>query len=53
MCGYPIALRLAEVVSLASPIPVVKWAQGRAVYRTDLIVRADAAYRGLEDGFSG
>ena len=31
MCGYPIALRLAEVVPLASPIPVVKWAKGRAV----------------------
>lgn len=31
MCGYPIALRLAAVVPLASPIPVVKWAKGRAV----------------------
>ena len=31
MCGYPIALRLAVVVPLASPIPVVKWAKGRAV----------------------
>ncbi len=53
MCGYPIALRLAEVVPLASLIPAVEWAQGRAVYRTDLTVRADAAYRRLEDGFSG
>ncbi len=53
MCGYPIALRLAAVVPLASPIPAVDWAQGRAVYRTDLIVRADAPYRRLEDSFAG
>ena len=53
MCGYPIALQLAEVVPLAAPIPAVDWAQGRAVYRSDLIVRADAPYRRLEDSFSG
>ena len=53
MCGYPIALRLAPVVPLAAPIPSTPWAQGRAVYRTDLIVRADAPYRCLEDTFGG
>ncbi len=53
MCGYPIALQLAEVVPLAAPIPAVDWARGRAVYRSDLIVRADAPYRRLEDSFSG
>jgi ABC-type phosphate/phosphonate transport system substrate-binding protein len=51
MCGYPIALRLAAVVPLAAPIPTAPWAAGRAVYRTDLIVRADAPYRTLEDTF--
>ncbi|HET9330318.1 MAG TPA: PhnD/SsuA/transferrin family substrate-binding protein [Steroidobacteraceae bacterium] len=53
MCGYPIALGLAPVVPLAAPIPAADWAGGRAVYRTDLIVRADAPYRSLEDTFGG
>jgi len=53
MCGYPIALKLAPVVPLAAPIPRAPWAQGRAVYRTDLIVRADTPYRTLEDTFGG
>jgi ABC-type phosphate/phosphonate transport system substrate-binding protein len=53
MCGYPIALRLAPVVPLAAPIPSAPWAEGRAVYRTDLIVREDAPYRTLEDTFGG
>ena len=51
MCGYPIALNLAPVVPIAAPIPRAPWAAGRAVYRTDLIVRADAPYRTLQDTF--
>lgn len=51
MCGYPIALRLAPVQPIASPIPRAPWAQRRAVYRTDLIVREDAPYGRLEDTF--
>jgi len=31
----------------------VKWAEGGAVYRTDLIVREDAPYRTLGDTFGG
>jgi len=53
MCGYPIALRLAPVVPIASPIPRADWAGGRAVYRSDLIVRADAPHATLEDTFGG
>lgn len=53
MCGYPIALKLAPVIPLAAPIPRVGWANGRAVYRSDLIVRHDAPYRTLEDTFGG
>ncbi len=53
MCGYPIALELAPVVPIAAPRPRADWAQGRAVYRTDLIVRRDAPYRCLEDTFGG
>ena len=53
MCGYPIALKLAPVVPIAAPIPRADWAEGRAVYRSDLIVRADAPYAKLEDTFDG
>jgi ABC-type phosphate/phosphonate transport system substrate-binding protein len=53
MCGYPIALGLADVVPIAAPVPRAAWAAGRPVYRSDLIVRADAAFRTLEDTFGG
>lgn len=53
MCGYPIALRMADVVPIAAPIPRADWAGGRAVYRSDLIVRADSPFRTLEDTFGG
>ena len=51
MCGYPIALRLTDVIPIAAPIPRAAWAAGRAVYRSDLIVRADSPFRTLEDTF--
>lgn len=51
MCGYPIALGLSPVVPIAAPVPSAPWAAGRAVYRTDLIVRRDAPFRTLEDSF--
>jgi ABC-type phosphate/phosphonate transport system substrate-binding protein len=51
MCGYPIALRIADVQPIAAPIPALPWAAGRAVYRTDLIVRADSPFGRLEDTF--
>jgi ABC-type phosphate/phosphonate transport system substrate-binding protein len=53
MCGYPIALRLADIVPIAAPIPRADWAEGRAVYRTDLIVRQDAPFRSLPETFGG
>ena len=53
MCGYPIALGVAEVAPLASPVPAAPWAEEKAVYRSDLIVRKDAPYRTLEDTFGG
>ena len=51
MCGFPVSLRLAPVVPIAAPIPAAAWAGGRAVYRSNLIVRRDAPYRQLEDSF--
>ncbi|HVO47049.1 MAG TPA: PhnD/SsuA/transferrin family substrate-binding protein [Steroidobacteraceae bacterium] len=53
MCGYPVALKLAAVTPIASPIPRAAWAGGRAVYRSDLIVREDSSYRTLADTFGG
>lgn len=53
MCGFPIVTELAQVIPLAAPIPRAPWARGRALYRTDLIVREDAPYRTLEDTFGG
>lgn len=51
MCGYPISLRLAPVVPIAAPVPRAAWADGKALYRSDLIVRQDAPYVTLEDTF--
>ncbi len=53
MCGYPIALKIADVTPLAAPIPDAPWAAGKAVYRSDLIVREESAYRNLADTFHG
>ena len=53
MCGYPISLGRSPVAPIAAPIPRAPWAQGRALYRTDLIVREDAPYQTLEDTFGG
>ena len=53
MCGYPIALDLAEIVPIAAPIPAAAWAGGRPLYRSDLIVRAESSYGRLEDTFGG
>lgn len=53
MCGYPIAMRHFAVTPIAAPIPSAAWATGRALYRSDLIVKADSRYRALTDTFSG
>ncbi len=53
MCGYPIALKLADVVPVAAPIPSATWAGGKPLYRSDLIVRRDSAFQTLEDTFGG
>ena len=53
MCGYPIAMQLADVVPIAAPVPALAWAGGRAVYRSDFIVRRDSRFETLEDTFGG
>jgi len=51
MCGFPIAMGLAAVTPIAAPIPSAEWARGRAVYRTDFIVREDSPFGTLADTF--
>ncbi|HEV8439006.1 MAG TPA: PhnD/SsuA/transferrin family substrate-binding protein [Methylomirabilota bacterium] len=53
MCGYPWALRADPPHLLAAPVPSPPRYGGRPVYFTDFIVRADSAYRTLEDTFGG
>ena len=53
MCGYPIALKMADVVPIAAPVPALDWAGGRPVYRSDFIVRRDSPFQKLEDTFGG
>ncbi len=53
MCGYPVALQLADVTPIAAPVPRAPWAEGRPLYRSDLIVRADSPWATLEDTFGG
>jgi ABC-type phosphate/phosphonate transport system substrate-binding protein len=53
MCGFPLALGIAPNAPLAAPIPAASWAGGKAVYRTDFIVRAESRFRTLTETFSG
>ena len=51
MCSYPIAFQLSAVVPIAAPIPSAPWAQGKPLYRTDLIVAKDSPFQRIEDTF--
>jgi len=53
MCGYPWAMRTDRPHLLAAPVPSPPRYQGRPIYFTDFVVRADSAYRTLEDTFGG
>src|SRR5215471_12097464 len=53
MCGYPIAMRHFAVAPIAAAIPSALWAQGLAVYRSDLIVKVDSHFQTLADTFGG
>ena len=53
MCGYPIALKLSDVAPIAAPVPSLAWAQNRAAYRSDFIVRRNSGFETLEDTFGG
>lgn len=51
MCGLPFALRPRPAQLIAAPIPSPARYAGRAVYFTDIVVRADAPFATLEDTF--
>ncbi|HEY2991243.1 MAG TPA: PhnD/SsuA/transferrin family substrate-binding protein [Methylomirabilota bacterium] len=53
MCGYPWVLRQERPHLLAAPVPSPARYQGRPIYFTDFIVRADSPYKTLEDTFGG
>ena len=53
MCGYPWAMRDERPHLLAAPVPSPARYQGRPIYFTDFVVRADSDYRTLEDTFGG
>src|SRR3954465_7698210 len=53
MCGLPASLRKPAPTILAAPQPRLPRYQGKAIYMSDLAVRADAPYRTLEDTFGG
>jgi ABC-type phosphate/phosphonate transport system substrate-binding protein len=53
MCGLPFAQRAERPTLVAAPIPSPARYGGQPVYFTDIVVRADAPFRTLEDSFGG
>lgn len=51
MCGLPYSHRKPRPILLAAPVPAPERYAGRAVYFSDIAVRADAAFSKLEDTF--
>jgi ABC-type phosphate/phosphonate transport system substrate-binding protein len=53
MCGLPASLRKPAPTVLAAPQPSLPRYQGKAIYMSDIAVRADAPWHTLEDTFGG
>jgi ABC-type phosphate/phosphonate transport system substrate-binding protein len=53
MCGLPASLRKPAPTILAAPQPSLPRYGGKAVYMSDIAVKADSPYRTLEDTFGG
>jgi ABC-type phosphate/phosphonate transport system substrate-binding protein len=53
MCGLPFRLSKHPPRAVAAPVPLGAPAEGRPVYATYLAVRADSAFRSLEESFGG
>ena len=53
MCGLPASLRKPAPTVLAAPQPSLPRYQGKAIYMSDIAVRANAPWHTLEDTFGG
>jgi ABC-type phosphate/phosphonate transport system substrate-binding protein len=53
MCGLPYSQRRPRPILVAAPVPSPDRYSDQAIYFTDLVARADAPYRTLEDTFRG
>lgn len=53
MCGLPFSQREPRPTAVAAVVPSLARYGGRPVYFTDIVVRADAPFRTLEDTFGG
>ena len=53
ICGYPYVHMGKRLKPVAAPVPSGTRYGGRPVYVTDLVVRAEAPFRTLEDTFGG
>jgi ABC-type phosphate/phosphonate transport system substrate-binding protein len=53
MCGLPASLRKPAPTILAAPQPSLPRYGGKAVYMSDIAVKADSPFRTLEDTFGG
>jgi ABC-type phosphate/phosphonate transport system substrate-binding protein len=53
VCGWPYAARLNDLQIVAAPVPRTARSAGRALYWTDMVVRADGRFHTLEDTFGG
>lgn len=53
MCGLPFSLREPQPVILATPVPSLARYGGKAVYWSDIAVRADSPFGRLEDTLGG
>jgi len=53
MCGLPASLRKPSPTILAAPVPTLPRYGGKAVYMSDIAVKADSRFRKLEDTFGG
>jgi ABC-type phosphate/phosphonate transport system substrate-binding protein len=49
MCGLPFSRREPRATIVAAPVPSPLRYRGQAVYMTDIVVRADAPYRTIEE----
>ncbi|HLE66674.1 MAG TPA: PhnD/SsuA/transferrin family substrate-binding protein [Burkholderiales bacterium] len=53
MCGLPASLRNPAPTILAAPVPSLPRYAGRAIYMSDLAVRANSPFKTVEDTFGG